>query len=117
MASKVWGDSQEHLHLMGLVGSEQLNLLLNPYPVYLLFSREITVQRHGHVEISKSDFLLVPASCSMIHSEYLRGEWDGLSTANKEKKAKRHREIGEWLINTDLDMEDPKASGYFVSEY
>lgn len=117
MPAKTWGDSQEHLHLMGLVGSEQLNLLLNPYPIYLLFSREITVQRHGRVETSKSDFLLIPASCSLIHSEYLRGEWDSLSTANKERLARRHRQLGEYLVSTELDTNDPKATGYFVSEY
>lgn len=117
MPAKTWGDSQEHLALMGLVGSEQIPLIMNMHPTYLLFSREVTVQRHGRSEISKSDFLLVPASSSLLYSEYLRTEWEALSQVQQERKAKRHRELGEWLVNTELDARDPKATGYFVSDY
>lgn len=107
--AKTWNETQEHLALVGIVGCENVPMLINPHPTYLLFHQQLTWQNKGRIEIAKSGFLLVPQSTSLIFSEYLRLRWESLSGANQERLAKRHREIGEYLCNITIDFNDPSS--------
>ncbi len=107
---KAWGSTQEHLDLRGVVGCENVPLILNPFPTYFLLAQEITYQLGKIITPASSGFLLVPRECSLTYSEYLKQRWESLSIANQERLAKRHREIGEYLCLTDFDVLDPASS-------